>query len=68
MSKNLDELLQEAPSLTFEPFAATAETKEEVIVVEEAKKELQTVESRLTPEEQKIIERKMKGIKENENE
>lgn len=55
MSKNLDEMLQEAPTLTFEPFANTAETKEEIVVVEEAKKELKAVESNLTPEEQKMV-------------
>ena len=53
MSKDLDAMLKEAPTLTFEPFAP--ETKEEVVVVEEAKKELETVESRLTPEEQKMV-------------
>lgn len=52
MSKELDEMLQEAPTLTFEPFA---DTKEEMVVVEEAKKELETVESNLTPEEQKMV-------------
>ena len=52
MSKDLDELLKEAPTLTFEPFA---QTQEEVLVVEEAKKELETVESKLTPEEQKMV-------------
>ena len=61
MSKNLGELLQEAPTLTFEPFANTADTAEisnnaEIIVVEEAKKELNAVESNLTPEEQKMID------------
>ena len=57
MSKNLDELLQEAPSLTFEPFAETAAPKEEeIIVVEEAKKALKAVESNLTPAEQKMID------------
>ena len=57
MSKNLDELLQEAPTLTFEPFAntTTEATDSEIVVVEEAKKEVQAVESNLTPEEQKMI-------------
>ena len=52
MSKELDEMLKEAPTLTLEPFAGT---KEEVVVVEEAKKELETVEANLTPEEQKMV-------------
>lgn len=52
MSKELDEMLQEAPTLTFEPFA---DAKEEVVVVEEAKKELEIVEAQLTPEEQKMV-------------
>jgi len=46
-------MLQEAPTLTFEPFA---DTKEEVVVVEEAKKELESVEAKLTPEEQKMVD------------
>jgi len=53
MNKELDEMLQEAPTLTFEPFA---DTKEEVVVVEEAKKELESVEAKLTPEEQKMVD------------
>ncbi len=53
MNKDLDEMLKEAPTLTLEPFA---NTKEEVIVVEETKKELETVESKLTPEEQKMVD------------
>lgn len=60
MSKNLDELLQEAPTLTFEPFATEAGTDKEmadseIVVVEEAKKELKAVESNLTPAEQKMV-------------
>ncbi|MBQ8519588.1 MAG: toxic anion resistance protein [Agathobacter sp.] len=53
MSKELDEMLQEAPTLTFEPFA---DTKDEVVVVEEAKKELESVEAKLTPAEQKMVD------------
>ena len=41
------------PVLTFEPFA---DKKEEVVVVEEAKKELESVEAKLTPEEQKMVD------------
>jgi len=50
MSQNIDELLKEAPTLTFEPFS---ETKEEVVVVEEKKEEL---EVQLSPEEQKMVD------------
>lgn len=53
MNKELDEMLQEAPTLTFEPFT---DTKEEVVVVEETKKELESVEAKLTPEEQKMVD------------
>ncbi len=56
MSKNLDELLQEAPSLTFEPFADTANTKEDIVVAEEATKALKAVESNLSPAEQKMVD------------
>lgn len=48
MSQNIDELLKEAPTLTFEPFS---EPKEEVVVVEEEKLEVQ-----LSPEEQKMVD------------
>lgn len=50
MSQNIDELLKEAPTLTFEPFS---EPKEEVVVVEEAKENL---EVQLSPEEQKMVD------------
>ena len=55
MSKNLDELLQEAPTLTFEPFPANEEVKEETAVAlqEEKKEELKVV---LSPEEQKMVD------------
>lgn len=53
MSKDLDELLKEAPTLTFEPFP---EKKEEPVVTnptaEPKKEELQVI---LTPEEQKMV-------------
>ena len=54
MSKNLDEMLKEAPTLTFEPFP---EEKEEVMIVEEAAvAEAEKVpEVQLTPEEQKMV-------------
>lgn len=50
MSQTIDELLQEAPTLTFEPFV---ETKEEVVAVEEPKEVLEVV---LSPEEQKMVD------------
>ena len=55
MSKNLDELLQEAPTLTLEPFPKE-ESKAEAVpaVVEEPKEEeLQVV---LSPEEQQMVD------------
>ena len=54
MSKNLDEMLKEAPTLTFEPFP---EEKEEVMIVEEAAvAEAEKVPKvQLTPEEQKMV-------------
>lgn len=54
MSKELDELLKEAPTLTFDP---VVDTKEEVVVATEAKKEEpETLEVVLTPEEQKMVD------------
>ena len=50
MSQTIDELLQEAPTLTFEPFV---ETKEEVVAAEEPKEVLEVV---LSPEEQKMVD------------
>ena len=57
MSKNLDELLQEAPTLTFEPFPETKEQVPEVsepaVVAEPEEEELKVV---LTPQEQKMVD------------
>lgn len=54
MSKDLDEMLKEAPTLTFEPFT---EEKEEIVVVEEAAPEVvKEPEVQLTPEEQKMVD------------
>ena len=53
MSKDLDELLKESPTLTFEPFP---ETKEEVVATKEPKKEAEAYEVVLTPEEQKMVD------------
>ena len=55
MSKDLDEMLKEAPTLTFEPFP---EAKEEVVVVEEAAtpEAVKEPEVQLTPAEQKMVD------------
>ena len=55
MSKDLDEMLKEAPTLTFEPFP---EEKEEIVVVEEATvaETAKVPEVQLTPEEQKMVD------------
>ena len=50
MSQNIDELLKEAPTLTFEPFT---EKKEAIVAVEEKK---ETLEIQLSPEEQKMVD------------
>lgn len=53
MSDNLDEMLKEAPSLTFEPFSATETPAPEIPAVKEA--EAKVPEVVLTPEEQKMV-------------
>ena len=54
MSKDLDELLKEAPTLTFD---TVVDTKEEIVVTAEAKKdEPEKFEVVLTPEEQKMVD------------
>lgn len=54
MAENLDELLQEAPTLTFEPFEAA---KEEAAPAQaEAEKAEEPVEVQLTEEEQKMVD------------
>lgn len=55
MSKNLDEMLKEAPTLTFEPFE---ETKEEITEVVSAAlvAEEEEYEVILSPEEQKMVD------------
>lgn len=55
MSKDLDEMLKEAPTLTFEPFT---EEKKEVVIVEEAAtpEVVKEPEVQLTPEEQKMVD------------
>lgn len=51
---NLDEMLNEAPSLTFEPFARTAEEKNEVLTTPEETPKIPEVV--LTPQEQKMVD------------
>ena len=54
MSKDLDELLKEAPTLTFD---TVVDTKEEIVVTTEAKKdEPEKFEVVLSPEEQKMVD------------
>lgn len=55
MSDNLDEMLKEAPTLTFEPFPTA---KEEIVEVkvEQAKEEKEELEVSLTPEEQQMVD------------
>ncbi|MBR4027214.1 MAG: toxic anion resistance protein [Lachnospiraceae bacterium] len=56
MSKDLDELLQQAPTLTFEPFPTV---QEEVVKPQDAevvkKAEEEVLATQLTPEEQKMV-------------
>lgn len=56
MSKNLDEMLKEAPSLTFEPFE---EEKEEIVEVWDAnaiKAEAEAIQIELSAEEQQMVD------------
>ncbi len=52
MAKTLDEMLQEAPTLTFDPFE---EEKEEIVAAEEAAVE-EVPQIKLTPAEQKMVD------------
>ena len=52
MSKDLDEMLKEAPTLTFNPFP---EEKKEVIAEPEPQKKEEQLEVILSPEEQKMV-------------
>lgn len=54
MEKNLDEMLKEAPALTFEPFPGTEEKKKQTAVAE-VKEEEEVMKAQLTPEEQKMV-------------
>lgn len=53
MNDNLDEMLKEAPTLTFEPFP---DKKEDVVTVETVKEEEKVPEVHLSPEEQKMVD------------
>ena len=56
MSKNLDEMLKEAPTLTFEPFE---EEKEEVVEIPDAnvvKAEAEAIQIELSAEEQQMVD------------
>lgn len=54
MSSDLDEMLKESPTLTFEPFVEVPEEKQEIVEVKEAEEaELKVV---LSPEEQKQVD------------
>ena len=56
MSKNLDEMLKEAPTLTFEPFE---EEKEEIVEVWDAnaiKAEAEAIQIELSAEEQQMVD------------
>lgn len=64
MSDNLDELLKEAPSLTFEPFPGgeeNASVRQNIVVAEEAR-DAKVPEIVLTPEEQKMVDDFAKNI------
>lgn len=52
MSKELDEMLQEAPTLTFEPFKEEKEAPKAEVVKEEA----QAIQVQLTAEEQQMVD------------
>jgi len=54
MSKDLDEMLKEAPTLTFNPFPE--EQKEPAPIVEAAEPEPEKLEVILSPEEQKMVD------------
>lgn len=56
MSKNLDEMLKETPTLTFEPFE---EEKEEIVEVQDVKvvkAEAEAIQIQLTAEEQQMVD------------
>ncbi len=62
MSDNLDELLKEAPKLTFEPFGGAEEVSSTDIVAAEPVAEEKIPEMVLTPEEEKMVEDFAKNI------
>ena len=56
MSKNLDEMLKEPPTLTFEPFEEEKEELLEVKKAQEIKAEAEAIQVQLTAEEQQMVE------------
>ena len=56
MSKDLDEMLKESPTLTFEPFPTTENSEAEIVVEETPAKEEEKYEVVLSPEEQKMVD------------
>lgn len=56
MSKNLDEMLKEAPTLTFEPFEEEKEEVAEMQDVKVVKAEAEAIQVQLTAEEQQMVD------------
>lgn len=56
MNDNFDEMLKEAPSLTFEPFAGEKEMPSANVTQTVQKKEADQLQIVLTPEEQKMVD------------
>ena len=56
MSKNLDEMLKETPTLTFEPFEEEKEEPPEVKKEQEIKAEAEAIQIQLTAEEQRMVD------------
>lgn len=56
MSKNLDEMLKEEPTLTFEPFEEEKEALQEVQKAQEIKAEAEAIQIQLTAEEQQMVD------------
>ena len=56
MSKNLDEMLKETPTLTFEPFEEEKEEPPEVKKAQEIKAEAEAIQIQLTAEEQRMVD------------
>lgn len=56
MSRNLDEMLKEAPVLTFDPFEEEKEEIVEVQTVKEVQAEAEAIQVQLTAEEQQMVD------------